>query len=149
MINLRKLNNSKMDPETLELIKVREFNYWELNVHEDQAYLGRCILWSKLPGDRDFTEMIDEEKKEFWHGLERLKNALDKSFRPDRINYASFANTTNHLHIHIIPRYQSSRIFGGKIFTDFNCGRNYAPYLQNKVSNEMLIQIRDEIRSKL
>lgn len=32
---------------------VKGYKYWEIYVHENQGYLGRCVVWEM--GDRDNT----------------------------------------------------------------------------------------------
>ncbi|MAG45660.1 MAG: hypothetical protein CMH63_02725 [Nanoarchaeota archaeon] len=138
-----------MDPERLKIIKIKDYKYWEVNLHENQAYLGRCVIWCKREGDVDFLDMTDEEKEEFWEIAENLREALKKAFKQDRMNYAALANVTNHLHIHVIPRYKDKRIFENVEFKDERWGQNYVPYEDFKPEDELLIKIRDKIKSEL
>ncbi|MBI2105726.1 hypothetical protein HYT56_02715 [Candidatus Woesearchaeota archaeon] len=138
-----------MNPERLKLLHIADFNYWEINLHEDQAYLGRSVIWSRRDGDIDFLDMNDYERDEFFDIGKILRESLRKSFRPDRMNYASFAKTTNHLHVHVIPRYKHPREFCGVKFIDRNYRKNYAPYQPFIPNDEVLIEIRDTIKDNL
>jgi diadenosine tetraphosphate (Ap4A) HIT family hydrolase len=78
--------------------------------------------------------MFDISKQEYFELqtiVVAVRNALGNLFSPDLFNYASLGNVFKRLHIHIIPRYKSSRVFCDKVFTDINWGRNYAPYNKN------------------
>jgi len=138
-----------MDAKRLELVKIKDYKYWEVSLHENQAYLGRCVVWCKRDGDVDFTEMTGEEREEFWEVMKKLKGALKKAFKPDRMNYASLANVAHHLHIHVIPRYKEARDFEGVKFKDGRWGQNYVPYEDFVPENEMLIKIRNKIKEEL
>lgn len=79
-----------------------------------------------------------------------MKKALSELFNPDRLNYVNLQNEWHHLHIHIIPRYASSRSFDGITFVDEKWGKNYAPYNKDfKVSEATLFRMRDVINEKL
>lgn len=91
------------------------------------------------------------KKNEFWEEIApKLASALKKSFKPDRLNYAHLANTSNYVHWHIVPRYEKNpeRQFVGEIFKDERVGRHYAPAPEKNLPKETILQIRDEIRKK-
>ena len=127
-------------------MKIKDGEYWEIGLHEDQRYLGRCVIWCKRDGDIDFLDMNDDEKEEFWDLSTRLKEALMKSFEPDRMNYAALANVTYHLHIHVIPRYKDKRVLEDTDFIDDRWGQNYSPSNRFKVGDDVLVKIRDKIK---
>lgn len=123
---------------------------WSIYLHENQCYLGRAYLWAHRDDDIDLLEMTDAEREEFFRLGTALKATLNGSFKPDRINYAALSNTSHHLHIHVIPRYDSSRIFLRQEFTDKNQGKNYAPYDRDfHVDWPVLRGIRDTLKNAL
>jgi len=68
----------------------------------------------------------------------------------DRFNVANLQNGVNHLHVHIIPRYSSSRIFEGFTFLDENWGKMFYPYdEQIKVPEKILLSVVEKIRNNL
>ena len=71
--------------------------------------------------------------------------------QPDMpLNYASLGNIARHLHVHVIPRYKSSRFFDGITFTDQRWGQNYAPYDYSfKVPETTLFKICDALEGVL
>ena len=44
---------------------IREYDYWTLMIHEDQRYLGRCVIWQVREGClQDICDLTEEEVKE-------------------------------------------------------------------------------------
>jgi len=130
--------------------EVKQYNHWRVYIHENQYYLGRCVIWAKQEDFIDFMDMTEEERKELFDIGNRLKGVLNKLFRPDLFNWASLANETPHLHVHVIPRYKEKREFEGKAFADENWGTHYMPYDRNlEYSKELLFKIRDSIKEEL
>ena len=111
-----------------ERLLIHEGTYWSIYLHENQCYLGRAYLWAKRDDDVDLMERTPEERDEFFSIGRALKGALRVAFNPDRLNYAALSNTSSHLHVHVIPRYDAPRVFLRQEFVDKNPGKNYAPY---------------------
>lgn len=111
--------------------KVKSYDHWTLFLHENQCYLGRTYLWANRSDAVDFIETSKAEREEFYTITRCLKKVLDDLFMPDLYNYASLGNISNHLHVHIIPRYKGTRNFNGLEFADKRWGMNYSPYDQS------------------
>jgi len=129
---------------------IRQYHYWTLKIHEDQRYLGRCIVWLRRPGDmQSFTSITSKEQEELFFILRAWEHAVDALWEPDLFNYAWFANYIHehggHGHMHCIPRYESIRHFRGRIFTDENYERNYAPYEPMRLRRPDTLAIAAEI----
>ncbi|KKU77761.1 MAG: hypothetical protein UY04_C0052G0006 [Parcubacteria group bacterium GW2011_GWA2_47_7] len=105
---------------------IKDYEYWTLSVHPNQGYLGRCIIWCKRENALDLADATDDEQKELFVVLGEAREAAQKVFQPDWINYAFLGNETRHLHGHFLPRYSSPKEFEGVIFTDEKWGHNYA-----------------------
>lgn len=133
-----------MDFEKLLIVSGK---YWDAKIHHSQSCIGKCLLWYKGDEGRDFLELNEEERREFWIMAKRLKVILDKLFSPDKYNYLCAGNRTPHLHFHIIPRYRGKREFNGEVFEDVDFGG--FPHSEKKVSEEVLFGIRDAIRKEL
>jgi diadenosine tetraphosphate (Ap4A) HIT family hydrolase len=129
---------------------IKEYNHWNVFLHESQYYLGRSYLWAKREQALDLFDMTKEEKEEYFKIGNELKGAFKKLFKPDLYNYATLANITPHLHTHFIPRYSSKREFGGVTFIDEKWGQNYAPYNKDfKVPKETLMKIKEAIKLEI
>ena len=105
--------------------KVKEYKYWDVSVHENQGYLGRCVVWCKREDALDLTDATDEEREELFEILRELRAALTAAFQPDWLNYAFLGNETRHVHCHVIPRYEKQKVFEGVTFEDRQYGHNY------------------------
>ncbi len=108
--------------------RIKEFNHWDLYLHENQCYLGRTFLLAKDTTALDFVEMSVDERNDFFAIATELREILEELFSPDKFNYAALGNVFRRLHVHIIPRYKTPRVFEGITFIDHQWGKNYAPY---------------------
>ena len=124
---------------------IYEGKYWNVILHRDnQAYLGRCIIYLKSRLTDDLLSLTKDERTELWgYIMPRLVAALKEAFQPDRINYSHLANTVNHVHWHIIPRYEKNpeRVFAGVTFSDERVGVHYAPVPEKEVSKTIMKKI--------
>jgi diadenosine tetraphosphate (Ap4A) HIT family hydrolase len=104
---------------------IKEHKYWLVNIHENQGYLGRCVVWCKRSDALDLADATKEEQEELFEILKKLRKALRDLFQPNWFNYAFLGNETRHLHCHFIPRYAKRRVLMGISFEDKLYGHNY------------------------
>lgn len=132
-------------------LKIKSYKHWDLYLHENQCYLGRVfVLLKKEEGVEDFVAIEGEIRDEFFQIGVDVKAALKALFQPDKMNYAALSNTSPAIHVHIVPRYQSTREFAGITFKDIRWGSNYAPYDRSfKLEESVLFQIRDALKENL
>ncbi|WEL23831.1 HIT family protein [Candidatus Nanohalovita haloferacivicina] len=123
---------------------VKQYSNWEVQLFEDQKYLGRCLV--KLERHvEDLNELTEEERNEFFDKvLPELENALDHLFQPDFYNQATLGNDCQHFHFHIIPRYRDERSFEGETFEDENWGQHYVTSKTKKLDDETMIELKRE-----
>lgn len=133
-----------------EKLKIKDYKYWELYLHDPHYYLGSVYLWAKRNDEVDFLETTKEERKEFFQIAKNVKEILIDLFKVDKFNIANLQNKINHLHVHIIPRYKSSRILDNFEFVDKNYGKMFYPYNEQiKVPEKILLDIISKIQNKL
>ena len=128
---------------------VKTYKYWEVYVHQNQGYLGRCVIWCKRENSLDLTDATLSEQKELFIILKDLKETTTKVFKPNWFNYSFLGNETRHLHGHFIPRYLKPKTFMGVIFEDKLYGQNYKTDHKFKTSRELLDGVRDSLKSAL
>ena len=128
---------------------VKEYRYWGIYVHENQNYLGRCVVWCKREDALDMTDANPEEQRELFQILGELREALKKSFNPDWLNYAFLGNEMRHLHGHIVPRYKESKTFMGTTFEDTLYGHNYRTDHSFVTTEELLQEVRRRLKAAL
>jgi len=129
--------------------KIKDYKYWSIFVHENQGYLGRCIVWCNREDALDLTDATPEEQKELFIILNELKPAIQKVFQPDWFNYAFLGLGMKHLHGHIVPRYANPKIFEGITFKDDLYGHNYKTDHNFSTSAEVVEKIRLKIKEAL
>ena len=128
---------------------VKGYKYWEIYVHENQGYLGRCVVWCKRDNAFDLTDATPEEQAELFLVLRDLREAAGKVFQPDWLNYSFLGNKTRHLHGHFLPRYAKSKTFLGAVFEDKLYGNNYKTDHSFETSSELLSAVRDKYRESI
>ena len=100
---------------------IRGFDYWTLLINYMQPTLGSTLLVL----NRHVTELSGlgiEEAIDRWEITNNLERALKISFNPSRINHLMLANEVNHVHYHVIPRYDREIDFERVRWTDENYG---------------------------
>jgi diadenosine tetraphosphate (Ap4A) HIT family hydrolase len=132
-----------------ERFKIKEYKFWDINIHENQGYLGRTVVWCRRDNAQDLTEATPEEYAELLVVIKDLKKALETLFQPDWFNYALLGNVSPHLHCHVIPRYKGPREFGGMTFTDPLWGFNYQTDPKFVTPPELLAQVQSKIKETL
>ncbi len=128
---------------------VKSYNHWEIYVHENQGYLGRCVVWCKREDALDLTDATPEEQAELFVVLHELRETSKKVFQPDWFNYAFLGNELKHLHGHFIPRYAQPKQFMDIVFEDTLYGHNYKTDHNFKTSEKLLNHVRDSLKSVL
>lgn len=128
---------------------VKDYKYWGVYIHENQSYLGRCVIWCKRNDALDLADATPEEQQELFLVLQQLKEAIKKVFQPDWFNYSFLGNETRHLHGHFIPRYAKSKTFMGITFEDKLYGHNYKTNHNFKTSAKLLTEVRNKLKLAL
>lgn len=133
-----------------EKFKIKDYKYWTLYLHHKPTTLGRVYLWCKRKNAVDFIQMKTEEKKEFFSAANQVKKALKKLLKPDLFNYVSAGNITQHLHVHIVPRYSTPRKFAQITFKDKDWGKSIRDGQSNLIiPGDTLMRLKEEIKSNL
>ncbi|PIV46261.1 hypothetical protein COW09_00355 [bacterium (Candidatus Moisslbacteria) CG12_big_fil_rev_8_21_14_0_65_36_11] len=128
---------------------IKEYKHWSVYAHENQGYLGRCVLWCKRENALDLADATKEEQEELFVILKALQNASQACFNPDWLNYAFLGNETRHLHGHFIPRYAKPKEFMGITFEDKLCGHNYKTDHGFVTPEELLQEIKSQLKEAL
>ncbi|MEK7543114.1 MAG: HIT domain-containing protein [Patescibacteria group bacterium] len=128
---------------------VKEYKHWTVYVHDNQGYLGRCIIWCKREDAFDLTDAIPEEQKELFLVLKDLREIAKNAFQPDWFNYSFLGNETRHLHGHFIPRYAKPKIFMDVVFEDKLYGHNYKTDHNFVTPEAVLRAVRDKLSIEL
>ncbi|MCF7831392.1 MAG: hypothetical protein K9M36_00710 [Candidatus Pacebacteria bacterium] len=128
---------------------VKEYSHWSIYVHDNQGYLGRCVIWCKREDALDMVDATEDEQRELFLVLRDLQKASKDCFNPDWFNYAFLGNETRHLHGHFIPRYKEPKTFMDTTFEDKLWGHNYKTDHSFIISDELLQAVRNKLKASL
>ncbi|HVY72693.1 MAG TPA: hypothetical protein VG984_01415 [Candidatus Paceibacterota bacterium] len=141
------------DPSFYEQFVVKRYQHWTLLVEEKQRYLGQAVIWLEREGDMQrLSSLSEDERAELWSAvLPEYESAVQKLWQPDHMNYAWLGNLflshKGHGHMHVIPRYATSRTFNSVGFKDTRWGQNYVPYESQEQTIEMAHAVRDALKT--
>jgi diadenosine tetraphosphate (Ap4A) HIT family hydrolase len=122
---------------------------WGVLLYRNQTYLGRSLVYLSTRALTDPLELTADERDELWlETLPRLAATLMAAFPADRLNYAHLANRTNHVHWHVVPRYETTPVveFAGWVFKDKRPGRIFRAAKRGRVTPEVLEAIAAHVR---
>lgn len=102
---------------------LKEYTHWVLEISYRQHTLGCYIIFAKRDIER-ISQLRTTESEELPRVMNDIETTLQRidTFRPDRFNYLQLGNGLHHLHLHGIPRYQSSRMYHGTKYQDATWG---------------------------
>ncbi|PIN81730.1 hypothetical protein COV11_01285 [Candidatus Woesearchaeota archaeon CG10_big_fil_rev_8_21_14_0_10_30_7] len=131
--------------------KIKEYNLWDLYLHINQyPYIGRCYAAAKREEADVILDMNLHETSEIFEIIiPEWNNAVKRCYSHDRPNIAISGNDWKHLHCHLIPRYNTSRLVYGIVFNDPNPKGNYAPYSKKELEEKILMKIKEKIKENL
>jgi len=133
----------------VEELRVLANRSWSWSVRPGQPTLGAGILSLNRHAGK-FAEVSAEEMQDLAPLVGTLENAVQAAFGHAIMNYLMLMMVDHHVHYHVIPRYESSRSFGGVEWVDN--GWPALPVLadnQHADESGLLHRIRDQLKSSL
>ena len=94
------------------MIEVARLSVSRVFIFKEQTYHGRCLVAYDGHVD-DLNLLSDEERNAFMSDVAKVTRAMQAAFNPDKINYGAYADTLEHLHFHLVPKYKGGPDFGG------------------------------------
>lgn len=94
------------------MIEVARLSVSRVFIFKEQTYRGRCLVAYDGHVD-DLNLLSDEERNAFMSDVAKVTRAMQAAFNPDKINYGAYADTLEHLHFHLVPKYKGGPDFGG------------------------------------
>ncbi len=91
--------------------------------------------------------LAQPERATHLHEMVEVAHALDRAFRPTKMNYEALGNGTPHLHWHLIPRYETDPHPRGPVWEDLNFLRQF--WLGGAPPDEHSDEARREILRQL
>ena len=106
---------------------------------KEQTYHGRCLVAYK-DHVNDLNELADNERNAFMADVAKVTRAMQKLYKPEKINYGAYSDKLSHLHFHLAPKYVDGPDYGGTF--QMNPGK---VYLSDKEYQDMIDALRKEI----
>ena len=132
---------------------IYEGKHWDIILHRDnQAHLGRSIVFLKNRYIEDPIDLTREEQEELWFDiLPKFRKAINTAFKPDALNYGYHGLSIKHLHMHVIPRYNKNpvREFAGETFTDQLPDKNYNKSQKKAYDVSVMKAIAEKLRQEI
>jgi len=101
----------------VEELKILENRSWSWSVRPGQPTLGAGIL-SLNRHAGIFSEVTAEEMQDLAAMVGTLEGAVMASFDHAIMNYLMLMMVDQHVHYHVIPRYEGARTFAGREWAD-------------------------------
>ena len=122
------------------MIEICHLSVSTVYLFKEQTYRGRCnVVLNRHVGN--LFELSDAELSSFILDVAKVGKALDKVFSPGKINYGSFADKMQHLHMHIVPKYEDTANWGGNF--EMNPQK---VYLSDDEYNQMIADIKKHLQ---
>jgi diadenosine tetraphosphate (Ap4A) HIT family hydrolase len=83
---------------------VADLDMSRLRLAANQYVKGYCVLLCTRHV-REPYQLSREERGLFFEDMMRVGEALERVFRPTKMNFQILGNAVPHLHVHILPRY--------------------------------------------
>jgi diadenosine tetraphosphate (Ap4A) HIT family hydrolase len=123
---------------------VDESTHWRTAINRNQNLLGKLFI-----ALRRHEESVAELTAAEWSDLrDELRAAIERlsaAFHPDHFNCAFLQNQDRHVHLHVIPRYASTRAFAGLEFTDPDWPGHYRPGVEYVAPSDVIAAIANAV----
>jgi diadenosine tetraphosphate (Ap4A) HIT family hydrolase len=127
----------------VEELLLSESEHWRWSLRPVQCTLGASVL-SLRRLCPEFSGVTAEEASDLPVLVRQIEDATRSAFAYEKINYLALMMIDPHFHFHVIPRYSSSRDFGGAVWEDKPWPA--PPVLRAELTgDDLLKKIRDEL----
>jgi len=121
------------------MIEIAPLSVSRVFLFKEQTYHGRCLV-AYNDHVNDLNELSDEERNAFMADVARVTRAMDKVFKPEKINYGAYSDKLSHLHFHLAPKYIDGPDYGSTF--QMNPGK---VYLTEAEYQQMIEQIKEAL----
>ena len=121
------------------MIEMCDLSFSTLFLFREQSYPGRCVVACKKHVNELF-ELNDTERNMFMDDVCKVAQAIQKAFRPAKINYGAYSDKLPHLHFHIVPKYIDGHTYGSTF--EMNPQK---VYLTDEAYSEMIEAVKSEL----
>lgn len=123
------------------MTEICELPHSRVYLFKDQFFRGRCVVAYKKHVS-EFFQMSSLERSLFIDDVSRVAEIIHSALHPQKINYLVFGDNVSHMHIHIVPKYKESALWGTPyIANPFN-----VKALPDAEFQELLILLQEELQ---
>lgn len=96
---------------------IAEYDHWVVLLRPAQPTLGSLVLAAKSDATV-FAALEPAAYAELAEVSRDIETVLHAAIDHTKLNYMMLMMVDPHVHFHVIPRYEGSRSFEGRVFTD-------------------------------
>ncbi len=93
------------------LIEIGPLDVSTLFLFREQTYSGRCVV-ALNAHETELFHLDPETLNRFSRDVAMVAAAIQKAFKPAKINYAAYGDLVPHLHYHVVPKYRGGAQWG-------------------------------------
>jgi diadenosine tetraphosphate (Ap4A) HIT family hydrolase len=98
-------------------LALREYAHWIVSLRPEQPTLGALVISLTRPCEH-LGQLTGPEAAELSTVFADVESHLERTYRPDKLNYLALMMVDAQVHLHVIPRYEGAREVGGRTFDD-------------------------------
>jgi len=121
------------------MIEIAHLRVSRVFIFKEQTYHGRCLV-AYDHHVNDLNELNDEQRNLFMADVADVTRAMQRIFKPEKINYGAYSDKLSHLHFHLAPKYVDGPDYGGTF--QMNPGK---VYLSEVEYDEMVTAMKQEL----
>ncbi|MCI3920739.1 HIT family protein [Paenibacillus sp. TRM 82003] len=99
------------------MVPICELRSSDIYLFRDQRYRGRCVV-ALQEHKREWFELREDLMLVYTRELAATAQALQRVFRPDKLNYAVYGDIVDHFHYHLVPKYRDGFGWGQPFRTE-------------------------------
>jgi diadenosine tetraphosphate (Ap4A) HIT family hydrolase len=96
-------------------VLVTELGSSEVRLERRSRLPGYCVVIWRHGHVAEATELDSGAASEYWADVLAVCRAIEREFRPVKVNLLTLGNWVPHLHTHVLPRYRDDPAPGGPI----------------------------------
>jgi len=93
------------------MIEICPLQVSTLYLFREQTHRGRCVV-ALNAHETELFNLDDETLRRFSKDVAMAAHAVQKAFKPGKVNYAVYGDLVPHLHYHIVPKYRDEACWG-------------------------------------
>jgi diadenosine tetraphosphate (Ap4A) HIT family hydrolase len=126
---------------------VATYTHWVVLLRPQQVTLGSLVLAATSQA-RNLHELDGAAFTELGRVVADIETTLQTEIGYQKINYLMLMMVDPHVHYHVIPRYESSKEFGGVSFEDQSWPGPPALNLVTPTTAELNEQLKAQLRGR-